>query len=73
LVESDYNNADMVTQMTWEMVLVVAEVKGWRIEEDWDENQEQGTTGAVKQLEENWTRFKVGNHPLRSKGREKTR
>ncbi|KAM6498682.1 TatD DNase family Scn1 [Amanita muscaria] len=64
LVESDYNNADMATQMTWEMLLIIAEVRGWPVEKDWDHHPDPKHIGAVRRLEENWTRFRRGNHPL---------
>ncbi|KAK2461422.1 hypothetical protein APHAL10511_005885 [Amanita phalloides] len=67
LVESDYNNAEMTTAMTWEILLTVAEVKGWQVEKEWDQIPESDRVGAVKQLEENWRKFKRGNHPIRVK------
>lgn len=59
----------MATQMTWEMLSIIAEVKGWQLEQEWDKDQDPGKVGAVKQLEGNWTRFKKGDHPFR--GRKK--
>ena len=64
LVESDYDDAEMTTPMTWEMILIVAEVKGWQVEKEWGQNLKSDQVGAVKQLEENWERFKNGNHPF---------
>ncbi|KAF8346953.1 TatD DNase family Scn1 [Amanita rubescens] len=67
LVESDYDNAEMTTPMTWEMLLIVAEIKGWKVEEEW--GQDLNPVGAVRRLEENWKRFKEGNHcPFPMKG-----
>ena len=54
----------MTTPMTWEMILIIAEVKGWRVGKEWDQDLNPNQVGAVKQLEENWKRFKNGNHPL---------
>lgn len=64
LVESDYNTVDRCTEMTWDMVQTVAEVKGWRVEHSWDYGEDDGeaTWGVVKRLEENWKVFKKGGH-----------
>ena len=40
LVESDFCNVRFCTTRTWDMVRIVAEVKGWRIEQDWEEEDE---------------------------------
>ncbi|KAF8634941.1 hypothetical protein AX15_000672 [Amanita polypyramis BW_CC] len=72
LAESDYDNAEMTTQMTWEMLSIIAEVRGWQLEQDWVQDQEMGKVGVVRQLEANWKRFKEGNHPFRGKGRKKS-
>lgn len=57
----------MTTPMTWEMLLIIAEVKGWKVEEEWGQDLNPGQVGAVRQLEENWKRFKEGNHPSPTK------
>jgi hypothetical protein len=47
------------------MVLTVAEVKGWRVEESWDYNENgegEEAWGVVRRLEENWKAFKKGGH-----------
>lgn len=44
------------------MVLTVAEVKGWRVEESWDYDEEEERWGVVRRLEENWKAFKRGRH-----------
>lgn len=46
------------------MILTIAEVKGWRVEEAWDygENDTEANWGVVKRLEENWKLFKAGGH-----------
>lgn len=65
LVESDYHDINHCTQRTWEMVLTVAEVKGWYVEEKWHYNENSGeedTWGVVRRLEENWNAFKRGGH-----------
>jgi len=65
LVESDYHDIDHCAQRTWEMVLTIAEVKGWRVEESWDYDEnggEEDTWGVVRRLEKNWIAFKRGGH-----------
>jgi Tat protein secretion system quality control protein TatD with DNase activity len=64
LVESDYHDISQCVQRTWEMVLTVAEVKGWRVEERWDYDEKSGVEGwgVVRWLEENWKTFKKGGH-----------
>ena len=47
------------------MIKYVAEIKKWDVEEDWGENDEQPDDrrwGVVRRLEENWKKFKAGNH-----------
>ncbi|KAF8640697.1 hypothetical protein AX17_000353 [Amanita inopinata Kibby_2008] len=67
LAESDYNDAEMTTRKTWEILLTIAEVKGWHVEEIWDDNLQSEEWGAVRHLEANWTRFRDGNHPFISR------
>ncbi|KAF9015683.1 TatD DNase family Scn1 [Cyathus striatus] len=62
LAESDYNNIDQVTEQTWSMICTIAEVKGWKIEDDWDDDIPNVSWGVVKRLDENWKRFKNGHH-----------
>lgn len=62
LVESDYNDVDECTENTWNMVLTVAEVKGWHVEDDWVDDLEEGKWGTVRRLEQNWKTFQEGNH-----------
>lgn len=64
MVESDYHDIDHCTQRTWEMVLIVAEVKGWWVEENWDYDghEKEESWGVVRRLEENWKAFKKGGH-----------
>jgi len=45
LVESDFNQADQLDQRVWDMVKLVAEVKGWSEER------------TVEVMESNWRRF----------------
>ena len=64
LVESDYNDVDLCTRQTWDMLRIVAETKGWPLEETWDEEVDIVSWGAVRKLEDNWRRFCAGNHPV---------
>ena len=64
LVESDYNDIDMCTSQTWDMIRIIAEVKGWDIEIEWLDELEEDRWGVVRRLEQNWLRFKQGNHPM---------
>ncbi len=66
LVESDYNDVDMCTQQTWDMVLTVADVKGWTVETEWNGERDITEWGAVRRLEDNWLRFKAGTHSAKN-------
>ncbi|KAF9225542.1 Metallo-dependent hydrolase [Gyrodon lividus] len=69
LVESDYHPVDQCAERTWDMVLAVAEIKGWSVETTWMEVVSEEDWGVVRRLENNWKEFQNGNHtsPLRSK------
>lgn len=73
LVESDYNDINMVTSQTWDMVKIIADVRGWPLETEWIDSLEfeEKDWGAVRRLEENWNKFKAGNHPVKPKKRNK--
>ncbi|THV07458.1 Metallo-dependent hydrolase [Dendrothele bispora CBS 962.96] len=72
LVESDYHTVDMCAERTWDMVQIVAEVKGWKIETEWTEETDESKWGVVRRLESNWKRFRNGNHQMvTSKRRQK--
>ena len=74
LVESDYNDIAMVTDQTLAMVQLLAEVRGWPIEQEWVEEVEPEARGVVRRLEDNWKRFRKGSHrPPESKRRRKKR
>lgn len=73
LVESDYNNVDMCTERTWEMVRIVAEVKGWSLEEVWVDDLEQSKWGTIKKLEENWFNFRRNHYGTSSSARNRKR
>ncbi|TFK56857.1 hypothetical protein OE88DRAFT_1650340 [Heliocybe sulcata] len=67
LAESDIHDVDYCAPYTWNMVKIIAGVKGWRVEEQWDyedeDNSNQEDWGVVRRLEENWKGFARGNHP----------
>ncbi|KAF7307213.1 TatD DNase family Scn1 [Mycena indigotica] len=54
LIESDYDAIEQSTPKCLEILDIVAEVKGWHIETDWDDGDENG---AVHRLEANWKVF----------------
>ncbi|KAJ3763123.1 hypothetical protein EV360DRAFT_34176 [Lentinula raphanica] len=69
LVESDYNDVDYCTEQTWDMVRTVADIKGWSIETEWNSEDDSSQRGVVRRLEENWVRFKSGNHTRKKQTR----
>lgn len=56
------------------MVLTVADVKGWHVEDDWDDGwdgdeETKDDWGVVRRLEANWKAFVKGGHsPIVAKG-----
>ena len=62
LVESDYHPVEQCAERTWEMVLTVAEIKGWSVETTWIEDLRAEDWGAVRRLKRNWQEFQKGNH-----------
>jgi hypothetical protein len=45
------------------MIKIVAEVKGWAVEQEWEEVVEDvNQWGVVRRLEANWRVFEHGNH-----------
>lgn len=63
LVESDYHAIEECTKRTWDMVLTVAEVKGWSVETAWvDDDTREEEWGVVRHLKNNWDEFQLGNH-----------
>jgi hypothetical protein len=63
LVESDIPRIDQCAGRSWAILLRVAEVKGWHVEDDdWGDDDPDGAGqgedwGAVRRLEANWRRF----------------
>jgi len=47
---------------SWEIVLTVAEIKGWAIETTWVEDLIVEHWGTVRRLKRNWQEFQKGNH-----------
>jgi len=56
-VESDIDNIDHCAERTWDMLRTIAEIKGWRVEDEWEDDLEESQWGAVRKLHENWKRF----------------
>ncbi|KZT54121.1 Metallo-dependent hydrolase [Calocera cornea HHB12733] len=63
LIESDYNDVTLCTDSVWDVLNLIAEVKGWRVEDTWEEGV-QGEPGAVRRLEDNWKSFRSGGKGL---------
>ena len=68
LVESDYNDIDMVTSQTWDMIKLIAEVRGWPVETEWLDTEDlaEEEWGVVRRLERNWRRFRDRDHPCKA-------
>lgn len=64
LAESDFNDIDHCAQRTWDMVKIIAEVKGWTLETEWNQDVEEKEWGTVRRLERNWLAFKTGRGML---------
>lgn len=62
LVESDYHAIEQCAERTWEMVLTVANIKGWVVETTWKKDSRAEDWGAVRRLRRNWQEFQEGNH-----------
>lgn len=62
LAESDYHDVNESTERTWEMYTIIAEVKGWPVEDRWDPAATEDGWGVIRKLEENWMAFSRGNH-----------
>ncbi|KZV81012.1 Metallo-dependent hydrolase [Exidia glandulosa HHB12029] len=55
LIESDFPYITDSQQRTWDMLILVADIKKWRVEDSWEEDAAE--FGAVRILADNWTRF----------------
>jgi len=58
LVESDYNDINICTERTWEMIKTVADVRGWSLEKEWTDDLDESNWGTVRKLEKNWFAFR---------------
>lgn len=78
LVESDFHDIHYSLPYTWTMLLTVAEVRGWEVEQTWKYDDgggedDESKWGTVKRLEENWKAFVKGGHLPVKKKRDKRR
>jgi hypothetical protein len=62
------------------MIMTVADVNGWQVEDDWDDEWDEGAEeskddwGVVRRLEANWKTFVKGGHsPIVPRGNRKER
>ncbi|EIN13880.1 Metallo-dependent hydrolase, partial [Punctularia strigosozonata HHB-11173 SS5] len=69
LAESDYHTAAQSGPMTWRMIGVIAQNRGWGVEEEWSYAEDdvaigvhKSGWGAVRRLEHNWKAFVHGRH-----------
>ena len=73
LVESDFHDIRFSTPYTVSMLKIVAEVKGWAIEDDWNDDIPESEWGVVRRLEANWKAFVAAKHvrPNQTSGRNR--
>jgi len=57
LVESDFPHLEQCEQRTWDMLVLVARVKGWRLETEWEEVVPENGPGAARIMANNWQSF----------------
>ncbi|KAF4573260.1 Metallo-dependent Hydrolase/TatD-type [Pleurotus pulmonarius] len=70
LVESDFNDIGGCAERTWEMVKIVADVKGWAIEDEWVQGViPEESWGVVRRLERSFQLFRQGQHTPPAKKR----
>ncbi|KAH7886043.1 hypothetical protein F5I97DRAFT_1195195 [Phlebopus sp. FC_14] len=62
LVESDYHPVEGCTARTWDILLTIAEIRGWPVESTWEDVPREEDWGAVRRLEKNWKEFCDGHH-----------
>lgn len=53
---------------TWMMIVAIADIKGWKIETEWNQDAPEDEWGVVRKLEENWKAFSKGDH-VENRGR----
>ncbi|EJD03792.1 TatD DNase family Scn1 [Fomitiporia mediterranea MF3/22] len=71
LVESDIHEIGQCAARTWDMVLTIADVKGWKVEEKWEDEVDESKWGVVRRLEHNFKLFMEGGHKPRIKGKKR--
>ncbi|KAL5534081.1 hypothetical protein ACEPAG_542 [Sanghuangporus baumii] len=69
LAESDIHDLTQCTKRTWDMVLTIAEVKGWNVEEQWEDTLDENEWGVVRRLEHNFQNFVKGGHKPKENNR----
>lgn len=70
LVESDFNDIRGCAERTWEMVKIIADVKGWVVEDEWVEGDiPEEDWGVVRRLERSFQLYKQGQHTPPTKKR----
>jgi Tat protein secretion system quality control protein TatD with DNase activity len=57
LAESDFHDASECAARTWRMIVIIAEVKNWRVEDTWESEDDYESLGVVKRLARNWEAF----------------
>ncbi|KAH7101225.1 TatD DNase family Scn1 [Auriculariales sp. MPI-PUGE-AT-0066] len=64
LVESDFPHLESCEQRTWDMLVLAARIKGWRVETEWEASVAEGERpGAARIVADNWKRFmRVGTN-----------
>jgi hypothetical protein len=78
LAESDFGDVNFCAERTWDMVWILADIKGWQVEKDWDDSwaehsddQEglRNAWGVVRHLEANWKMFLAPSSELLNSSR----
>ena len=62
LAESDIHDISHCTDLTWEIILTISEIKQWKVEERWEDEKDEKELGVVHRLEDNFKRFRKGFH-----------
>ncbi|KAI5120837.1 hypothetical protein M0805_007024 [Coniferiporia weirii] len=73
LVESDIHEIGQCGSRTWAMLITMAEIKGWTVEDHWNDEVEESQWGAVRRLKHNWETFVKGEHEATSSQVKKRR
>ncbi|TDL28087.1 TatD DNase family Scn1 [Rickenella mellea] len=64
LAESDIHEISQCLGRTWDMLCIIADVRGWEVEQEWDDDTgiPEDHWGVVRRVENNWKAFVSGNH-----------